>query len=185
MSAPEMVTVAAGDRRDRLGLSVIAVLSVLIVVVVALLLLGRPAPAARDVSALPTLNAVLNGTSAVLLAAGYLCIARRRVTAHKRCMLAAFVVSMLFLVSYVVYHYHAGSKPFGGHGALRVVYLSLLLTHIVLAAVIVPFALTTLYRGLRGQYRRHVRVARWTLPMWLYVSVTGVIVFWMLYRLGG
>jgi putative membrane protein len=184
MSAPEVTTVA-GDRRDRLGLSVIAGLSVLLVAVVALLLLGGPAPVARDVSALPTLNAVLNGTSALLLAAGYLCIAQRRVTAHKGCMIAAFVVSMAFLISYVVYHYHVGSKPFGGHGALRTVYLSLLLTHIVLAAAIVPFALTTLYRGLRGQYTRHVRVARWTLPMWLYVSVTGVVIFWMLYRLGG
>ncbi|MBI3826883.1 MAG: DUF420 domain-containing protein [Candidatus Rokubacteria bacterium] len=183
---PPDVTTTGTDRRDRVGLTVIAVISVLVVAAVGVLLLGgRPLAATTtlDVSALPALNAWLNATSALLLASGYLFITRRRITAHKRCMIAAFVTSMLFLLSYVVYHYHAGSKPFGDHGPLRAVYLTLLLTHIVLAAVIVPFALTTLYRGLRGQYDRHVRVARWTLPMWLYVSVTGVVIFWMLYRL--
>ena len=99
-------------------------------------------------------------------------------------MVTAFVVSSSFLVSYVVYHYHAGSKPFGGHGWSRGSYYPLLLSHLVLAALIVPLALTTLYRAWRGQFARHRRIARWTLPVWLYVSVTGVLVYWMLYHLG-
>ena len=93
-------------------------------------------------------------------------------------------VSSCFLVSYVIYHYHAGSKPFGGHGWIRGIYYPLLISHVVLAALIVPFALTTIYRAWRGEFARHRRIARWTLPVWLYVSVTGVIVYWMLYHLG-
>ena len=104
--------------------------------------------------------------------------------AHKTCMLTALGVSSLFLVSYVIYHYHAGSKPFGGHGWIRGVYYPLLISHLILAALIVPLALTTLYRAWRGQFARHRRIARWTLPVWLYVSVTGVLIYWMLYHLG-
>ncbi len=176
-----------GDARvtDRIALWVIGAVSSLVVVAVAFLLLGHRPPMGTvpDVSTLPVLNALLNATSALLLLAGYLFIRQRKVTAHKTCMLTAFGVSSLFLVSYVIYHYHAGSKPFAGQGWIRGVYYPLLISHLVLAALIVPFALTTIYRAWRGQFARHRRIARWTLPMWLYVSVTGVIVYWMLYHL--
>ncbi len=132
---------------------------------------------------LPALNAALNGISALLLASGYLCIRRQRVTAHKVCMGSAFVTSTLFLISYLMYHYHVGSVPFGGRGWIRAAYFTILISHTILAATIVPLALVTLSRALRGRFSKHVRVARWTLPLWLYVSVTGVVVYWMLYHL--
>ncbi len=170
---------------DRAALSLIGVLSLVVVAAVGVLLLGGTPRAAGtlDVSALPAVNALLNGSSAVLLSLGFVFIRRRQVRAHRTCMLAAFAFSTLFLVSYVVYHWHAGSRPFGGHGGIRPVYFALLLTHVVLAAVILPLALTTIYRGLGGQLARHRRIARWTLPIWLYVSVTGVVIYWMLYHL--
>jgi putative membrane protein len=168
---------------DRVVLSLIAVVSVVALVVVGTLLLGRaPAAASVEVAALPAVNAVLNGASAVLLTAGFLFIRRRNVAAHRACMLGAFGVSVLFLVCYLVYHYHAGSRPFGGQGWIRPLYFVLLVSHIVLAAAIVPLALTTIYRGLSAQLARHVRIARWTLPIWLYVSVTGVVVYPLLYH---
>ena len=136
-----------------------------------------------EVTQLPTVNAALNGIAATLLAAGYVCIRRGRVDLHRRCMLAAFATSALFLVSYLVYHAQAGSRPFIGEGPVRVVYFTVLVSHIVLAAAILPLAIVTLRRGLRRDDARHVALARWTLPIWLYVSVTGVVVYWMLYRL--
>jgi len=132
---------------------------------------------------LPALNAALNGLSALLLASGYLCIRRRKVTAHKACMGSAVAISTLFLLSYLTYHYHVGSVPFRGQGWIRPVYFAVLISHTTLAATILPLALVTLSRALRGQFGKHVRVARWTLPLWLYVSVTGVVVYWMLYHL--
>ena len=132
---------------------------------------------------LPALNAALNATSGILLVVGYILVRRRRLRAHRAVMLAAFGFSTLFLVSYLVYHANAGSRPFPGRGAVRGVYFSILITHIILAALIVPMALVTLSRGLREQFDRHVPLARWTLPIWLYVSVTGVIVYLMLYRI--
>ena len=135
------------------------------------------------VADLPALNAVLNATSAVLLSAGYILIRRGRQALHKRCMLAALGTSALFLISYVVYHANVGSRPFSGQGPVRILYFAILITHVVLAAAIVPLALTTAARGLRSQYDRHVRIARWTLPLWLYVSVTGVVIYLMLYQL--
>ena len=135
---------------------------------------------ARD---LPTVNAVLNGSAAVLLVWGYWLIRRRRIGPHRRVMLAAFTVSTLFLVSYLVYHYQVGSVRFQKGGALRTVYLAILASHTVLAAAVPPLAVVSLARGLGGRYEKHRRVARWTLPIWLYVSVTGVIVYLMLYRL--
>jgi len=135
------------------------------------------------ISALPTLNALLNGLSAALLIAGYLCIRRRRVAAHRALMVAAFVVSALFLCSYVVYHAHAGSRPFTGQGWIRPVYFAILISHVLLAFALLPLALTTLYRAGRGQFERHRRIARWTFPIWMYISVTGVVVYWMLYRM--
>jgi len=171
--------------RDRFALLVIAGMSVAIVGLVGYLLLGHQPPSAGPawVAALPLLNACLNAASAALLTGGWLFIRRRRVTAHKTCMVSALVVSTLFLVSYVTYHSLAGSRPFGGQGWIRLVYFPLLVSHIALAAVIVPLALTTVYHALQESFARHVRIARWTLPLWLYVSVTGVLVYWMLYRL--
>ena len=133
-------------------------------------------------SVLPTLNACLNATAAVAIVTGVLAIRRRRVAVHRAAMLTAFAVSTAFLVSYLVYHYQAGSKRFEGPGWLRVVYLAILLTHTVLAVAIVPLVVTTLYRALTRQFARHARLARWTFPFWLYVSVTGVVVYWMLYH---
>jgi uncharacterized membrane protein YozB (DUF420 family) len=132
---------------------------------------------------LPALNATLNGTSAIFLTIGYIFIRRRRVMPHKRCMLAALVTSTLFLTSYVIYHANTGSRPFAGIGPVRYVYFSILITHVLLAMTILPLAIVTATRGLRAQYDRHVRIARWTLPLWLYVSVTGVVIYLMLYRM--
>lgn len=131
---------------------------------------------------LPTVNAVLNGTSAVLLAFGYLFIRRKKVNLHKACMVSAFVISTLFLVSYLIYHYHAGSKPFPGEGWTRPVYFAILISHVILATVTLPLSIVTLARGLRGRFEKHRSIARWALPIWLYVSVTGVAVYLMLYR---
>ena len=135
------------------------------------------------ISSLPKVNAALNAISAIFLVGGYISIRRRKIAAHKRCMLTAFVASTLFLVSYLTYHYNAGMKRFAGHGVIRAAYLSILFSHTVLAVVIVPLVLITLSRALRGAFERHVPIARRTLPMWLYVSVTGVVVYWMLYRM--
>jgi len=131
---------------------------------------------------LPTLNAALNGTSAVLLALGYLFIRRKKVDLHKACMVSAFVTSTLFLVSYLFYHYHAGSTPFPGEGWTRPVYFAILISHVMLATTTLPLAIVTLARGLRGRFEKHRRIARWALPIWLYVSVTGVVVYLMLYH---
>jgi uncharacterized membrane protein YozB (DUF420 family) len=133
------------------------------------------------VQALPTLNALLNGTAAVLLSWGYVMIRRRRVAAHRAGMIAAFLTSTAFLISYVVYHAQAGSKLFTGQGPIRAVYFTVLITHVILAAVIVPLAVVTLARALGGRFALHRRIARWTLPLWLYVSVTGVAIYLMLY----
>jgi len=134
-------------------------------------------------SSLPALNAALNSASAVLLVAGYVLIRRRRVAAHRACMLAALGVSTLFLISYLVYHYHAGSVPFTGTGWIRPVYFAILITHIILAAAILPMALVTAGRALRGRIEPHRRIARWTWPIWMYVSVTGVVIYVMLYQM--
>jgi putative membrane protein len=134
---------------------------------------------------LPTLNAVLNGVSAVLLVTGYSLIRRRNVAAHRTCMIAAFATSVVFLASYLTYHYQVGSVRFQGGGTIRVLYFAVLATHTVLAALVPPLAVVTLHRALRSRFDRHRRIARWTLPIWLYVSVTGVVVYWMLYHLSG
>jgi uncharacterized membrane protein YozB (DUF420 family) len=134
-------------------------------------------------SDLPLLNASLNATAGVLLVLGYVLIRRGRVRLHRASMIGACVVSTLFLTSYVIYHANVGSKPFPGRGPIRVVYFVILITHVILAAMVPPLALITLTRGLRSRFDRHVAIARWTFPIWLYVSVTGVIVYVMLYRL--
>lgn len=131
---------------------------------------------------LPALNASLNGIAGVLLVTGYLLIRRGRIRLHRAAMISACVVSALFLTSYVIYHANIGSKPFPGHGLVRAVYFGILITHVLLAAAVPPLALITLSRGLRARFDRHVAIARWTLPIWLYVSVTGVVVYVMLYQ---
>ena len=136
-----------------------------------------------DIADLPALNASLNGISAIFLLSGYLLIRNGKAALHKKCMLGALAASALFLTSYVIYHANTGSRPFEGQGGIRVVYFAILITHVVLAAAILPLALVTAARGLRAQFGRHVRIARWTLPIWLYVSVTGVVIYLMLYRL--
>ena len=134
------------------------------------------------ISYLPHVNAFLNGTSAVLLFTGYSFIRARNVIAHRACQIAALIVSSLFLVSYLFYHYHHGTTRFLGVGFVRPVYFTILTTHTILAVVIVPLIFLTFYRALRGDFIRHRRIARITLPLWLYVSVTGVIVYLMLYH---
>jgi len=132
---------------------------------------------------LPALNAVLNATSAILLSAGYRFIRRRQITAHKRCMLTACATSALFLMSYLTYHYYVGSMPFRGQGWVRPLYFTILISHTALAATIVPLAIMTLFRAWKADFRKHARLARWTWPIWMYVSVTGVIIYVMLYQL--
>lgn len=136
-----------------------------------------------DLSILPSVNASLNATSAVLLVTAHSFIKRGRMEAHKRTMLGAVASSSLFLVSYLYYHAHIGSRHFPGPQPWRGIYFTILLSHTVLAAAIVPLVLVTLWRGLRGQFARHRAIARLTYPLWLYVSVTGVVIYVMLYRI--
>jgi putative membrane protein len=137
------------------------------------------------VADLPALNASLNALSALLLASGYGFIRKRQVARHRLCMVSAFVVSTAFLVSYVVYHAQHGSTAFPAHGWVRPAYFTLLATHVVLAITVVPLACLTLYRAWRNDFLGHRRLAKLTLPIWMYVSVTGVLVYWMLYHLYG
>jgi len=134
-------------------------------------------------SYLPHLNACLNGTSAVLLFTGYTFIRARNVIAHRACQIAALVVSLIFLASYLTYHFHHGATRFQGTGLVRPIYFTILTTHTILAIVIVPLVALTFYRAVRGDFARHRRIARITLPLWLYVCVTGVIVYLMLYQI--
>ena len=134
-------------------------------------------------SFLPHLNATLNASSFILLSCGYYFIRRGRVLAHRRCQLSALTASVAFLISYVVYHLHHRTTLFPGKGIVRPIYLTILTTHVVLAILIVPLVIVTLRRALRGDFLRHRSIARWTLPLWLYVSITGVIVYLMLYHL--
>ncbi|MFB3905902.1 MAG: DUF420 domain-containing protein [Acidobacteriota bacterium] len=132
----------------------------------------------------PAVNALLNLLSALLLTVGFVQVRNGRIRRHRAFMLAAFLTSTAFLASYLAYHYSAGSTRFQGQGWIRPVYFAVLISHSILAALVVPLVLVTLSRGLRGRYPAHRRVARWTLPIWLYVSVTGVLVYVMLYHLG-
>lgn len=129
------------------------------------------------------LNAILNGTSGILLACGYAAIRKGRIQIHKRFMISAFVVSTVFLTSYLIYHYRVGHVPFRGQGWIRPVYFALLISHTILAIVIVPMILITLRRALLAKFDRHRVIARWTLPLWFYVCVTGVIVYLMVYQI--
>jgi putative membrane protein len=133
---------------------------------------------------LPTLNATLNGTSAIALLTGYYFIRRRKIAAHRACMIAAAALSILFLVSYTVYHHEVGFTRFTGQGWVRTLYFAILIPHTILAVVaVVPLVVVTLTLALRERFNKHRRIARWTLPIWLFVSVTGVVIYWMLYHL--
>jgi putative membrane protein len=131
---------------------------------------------------LPAINAGLNALACVFLVCGYALIRARRIAAHRACMLAALTTSALFLVTYTLYHAQVGSVPFPRHGFVRPVYFTILLTHVTLAATVLPLAIVTAARGLRADYLRHRKIARWTFPIWLYVSVTGVLVYVLLYQ---
>jgi uncharacterized membrane protein YozB (DUF420 family) len=136
-----------------------------------------------DYTVLPAVNATLNAISTIFLATGWAFIRRGQMARHRACMIAAFVTSALFLTSYLVYHANVGSVPFRGLGTVRLLYFAILTTHIILAAAILPLALITLSRALSRRFDRHRAIARWTLPIWLYVSITGVVIYLMLYRL--
>ncbi len=135
-----------------------------------------------SIHTLPHLNAALNAAASVLLVTGWVLIRSRRIAQHRACMIAAVITSALFLTSYVIYHAQVGSKPFPGIGPIRAVYFAILIPHVILAAVTLPFILVTFARGLRRDDARHRRIARWTMPLWLFVSVSGVIVYLMLYH---
>ncbi len=136
-----------------------------------------------EVTWLPHLNAMLNATSGILLSSGYLSIRAGHVARHRACMLGAVTVSVIFLISYVIYHLEVGSVPFTGEGSIRIFYFAVLISHAGLAAVTVPLAAITVTRALRERFEQHVAIARWTLPIWIYVSISGVVVYWMLYRM--
>ena len=131
----------------------------------------------------PVLNATLNGTSAALLLTGRVFIARGRIAAHRACMLSALAVSAVFLISYLTYHYHVGEVRFSGTGWVRPLYFLILVPHVMLAGLIVPLALATAYFALQARFTTHRKIARWTWPLWMYVSITGVVIYFMLYRL--
>lgn len=135
------------------------------------------------ISSLPALNAALNTISALLLILGYTMIRQRAITAHTLCMIGATITSTLFLISYLYYHAHHGATRFPGTGGIRAVYFTILITHTILATVQVPLIIATLVTALRSKFTRHVKIARITLPIWLYVSITGVVIYWMLYRM--
>ena len=132
---------------------------------------------------LPALNACLNGVSTILLSAGYYFIRSKKQAAHRNCMLAAFVTSSLFLISYLVYHFNAGRTEFREPAWFRPIYLAILLTHTVLAVAIVPLVLITLHRAVKQRFELHRKIARWTWPIWMYVSVTGVLIYFLLYQI--
>ena len=134
-------------------------------------------------SSLPALNAGLNAAATLLILLGFWLIQQKIWIGHALCMILAMITSTLFLISYLIYHAHHGSTPFPGQGWIRPVYFSILITHTLLAVVIVPMVLRTFYFAIRGRFDRHRRWARWTFPIWLYVSVTGVVIYWMLYRM--
>jgi putative membrane protein len=168
------------DRSDRRFYAFNAVLSVSALAFLAYILLIHRGDTHYDLSFLPAVNASLNATCAILLCAGYVFIRRRALTLHKYCMVSAFAASTLFLICYVTYHYVHGDTKFQGIGPIRAVYFFILISHVLLSMLVVPLSLTTLYMAWKKSFRKHRRIARITLPIWLYVSVTGVAVFFLL-----
>jgi putative membrane protein len=165
------------DRRINI---IIAVISAIVPVVVALLIYTPAFKISVDVSFLPTLNAALNSTVTVLLLTGFYFIRQKKRTAHKFCMLSAFSLSALFLISYLIYHSSTEETAFGGTGPIKIIYYFILITHIILAAIIMPLVLFTLSRALTERFDKHRKIARITLPLWLYVSVSGVVIYFMI-----
>lgn len=181
LAPSEAETTAAAER---LAAWVIGALTAIVIGGIALVIYVPRGGHVGGSSWLPEINAALNGTAAVLLGTGYVLIRRRRIVAHRTCMIAAFTASSLFLVTYLIHHAQVGSVPFRGAAWLRSVYFAVLVPHIVLAALVVPLALTTIHRAWRGHFDRHRRLARVTLPIWLYVSISGVLVYVLLYHSG-
>jgi putative membrane protein len=177
-------TAEAAVATERLAAWVIGALTIIVIGGVALVIYGPHGGHAGGSSWLPAINASLNATAMVLLSSGYVFIRRRCIAAHRTCMIAAFAASSLFLITCLIHHAQVGSVPFHGAAWLRPVYVGILVPHIVLAAVVVPLALTTMHRAWRGRFDRHRRLARVTLPIWLYVSVSGVLVYVLLYHAG-
>ena len=169
-------------QKEGLWMKIIAVVSILIPIAVAFLLFVPQAGLFGDLEVmfLPKLHAIFNSITSLFLIAGYLFVMKRRLLAHKICMWGAFAVSALFLVSYVVYHAQTAPTTYGGEGFIRYIYYFVLITHIVLAAAIVPLVLLTIFNSVSGQLQKHRRIARVTLPIWLYVTITGVIVYFMI-----
>lgn len=167
---------------DKLFIPIITALSIAIPVVVAVLMVIPKSNGAGsfDVSAFPLFHATLNGSTAFALLCGYVFIKRKQITQHRFCMLLSFVLSSIFLISYVTYHSMAPSAKYGGEGMLRYIYFFILLTHILLATTIVPLALFSIYRALTNQIEKHRKIAKWTFPIWFYVAVTGVLVYLMM-----
>lgn len=170
-------------KNDKLFVPLIAVLSVAVpAIVAALIFIDKPKmPVNGFVDFLPTLNGIINSTVSVLLVLGLIFIRRKQLRLHKAVMMTAFVLSVLFLLSYVTYHYAHGDVKYGGEGALRTIYLLVLASHIILSIAVVPLALFSIYRGLSSQNEKHKRIVRWTWPIWLYVSITGVFVYLMVH----
>ena len=167
--------------KDKFYIPFIAIISVVIPIVVVILLIipesRRGALGNIDVSSLPLFHEVLNGTTAVMLLLGYYFIRNKRIKVHRFCMLTAFVLSAVFLGSYVIYHYSIGHTPFGGEGLIRYFYFSILISHITLAVTIIPLALLAIYRALTDQIEKHRKIVKWTFTIWLYVATTGVLVY--------
>ena len=174
--------VELSEKKNNLYLVIIGILSVAVPVLVAVLLFipqtGKLGD--LDVSFLPHLNAVLNSATAISLIAGYIFIKKGKRQYHTTAMITAFVLSSLFLISYVIYHYQAPATKFGGEGIIRGVYFIILITHIILAAVIVPFVLLSIYFATTKQFTKHRKIVKWTFPMWVYVAITGVVVYLMI-----
>src|SRR5882724_2596521 len=177
-------TTEAAAAMERLAAWVIGALTFIVIGGIALVIYVPRGGHAGGSSWLPEINASLNATATVLLSTGYVFIRRRRIAAHRTCMIAAFAASSLFLITYLIHHARVGSVPFHGAAWLRPVYFGLLVPHIVLAAFVVPLALTTIHRAWRGRFDRHPQIARVTLPIWLYVSISGVLVYVLLYHSG-
>lgn len=170
-------------QQDKVFLPIITALSVAIPLVVALLMFlprAQEASGYGSISVLPLFHAFLNGATAIFLSIGFYFIKARKITLHRTCMLIAFALSSVFLLSYVLYHYSVPPTPYGGEGSVRGVYFFILITHIVLATAIVPLALLSIYRSFSNDFAKHKKVARWTFPIWLYVAITGVVVYLMM-----